>query len=71
LNEASARIRSLLAVRPVGSHSLVIRTDVIGRLRALFSKRDARIEPLDLSEIAREVIVGATSSATRSLRFAH
>jgi signal transduction histidine kinase len=30
--------------------------DVIARLRALFSKRTPRIEPIDLSEAAREVI---------------
>ncbi len=41
-------------------------SDVIARLRALFSKKDARIEALDLSEIAREVISLLLSELQRS-----
>jgi PAS domain S-box-containing protein len=36
-------------------------TDVIGRLRALFSKRESKQEPLDLNEAAREVIALSAS----------
>lgn len=40
--------------------------DVIARLRALFSKRAASIEPVDLNEAAREVIALAWSDLQRS-----
>ena len=40
--------------------------DVIRRLRALFSKRDVAIEPMDLNEGAREVIALAWSDLQRS-----
>jgi PAS domain S-box-containing protein len=36
-------------------------TNVIGRLRALFSKRESKQEPLDLNEAAREVIALSAS----------
>ena len=40
--------------------------DVIARLRALFSKRTATIEPVDLNEAAREVIALLRSDLQRS-----
>jgi PAS domain S-box-containing protein len=40
--------------------------DVVKRLRALFSKRDATSEPVDLSEAAREVIALCSSDLERS-----
>lgn len=40
--------------------------DVITRLRALFSKRDATAEPLDLNEAIREVIALSRSELQRS-----
>ena len=40
--------------------------DVIARLRALFSKRTATIEPVDLNEAVREVIALSSSDLQRS-----
>jgi signal transduction histidine kinase len=41
-------------------------SDVITRLRALFAKRDATIEPVDLNDAAREVIALSSSELQRS-----
>jgi PAS domain S-box-containing protein len=41
-------------------------SDVITRLRALFAKRDATTEPVDLNEAAREVIALSSSELQRS-----
>jgi PAS domain S-box-containing protein len=41
-------------------------SDVIARLRALFSKREFTLEPLDLNEAAREVIALALSDLQRN-----
>ncbi len=40
--------------------------DVIARLRALFSKKEFAVEPLDLNEAAREVIALSSSDLQRS-----
>jgi PAS domain S-box-containing protein len=41
-------------------------SDVITRLRALFSKKDATTEPVDLNEVAREVIALSWSELQRN-----
>jgi PAS domain S-box-containing protein len=41
-------------------------SDVITRLRALFSKRDFTLEPLDLNEVTREVIALSLSELQRT-----
>jgi len=41
-------------------------SDVITRLRALFSKKEFALEPLDLNEVAREVIALSLSDLQRS-----
>jgi signal transduction histidine kinase len=41
-------------------------SEVIGRLRALFSKREFALEPLDLNEAAREVIALASNDFRRN-----
>src|SRR5260370_37788461 len=40
--------------------------DVVTRLRALFSRKDATTEPVDLNEAAREVIALSSSELQRS-----
>jgi C4-dicarboxylate-specific signal transduction histidine kinase len=41
-------------------------TDVITRLRALFSKKEFRLEPLDLNEVTREVIALSLNDLQRN-----
>lgn len=41
-------------------------SDVIARLRALFSKREVTLEPLDLNEVTREVIALSLSDLRRN-----
>jgi PAS domain S-box-containing protein len=40
-------------------------SDVVARLRALFTRKDARWEPVDLNETVREVIVLSSSELTK------
>jgi PAS domain S-box-containing protein len=40
--------------------------DVIGRLRALFSKRELTLEPLDLNEVTREVVTLSSNDLQRN-----
>jgi signal transduction histidine kinase len=57
-----------------GAHETARRTlrdgnraaDVISRLRALFSKKELTLEPLDLNEVAREVIALSVSDLQRN-----
>lgn len=76
ITNASTCLRMLAADPPniIGARETARRTirdgnraaDVIARLRALFAKKDATIETVDLNEVTREVIALALSELRRN-----